>query len=322
MTIIEATDSLPHRLIPITEFATCLIDGKTRTEICKMYPGKNVYYLQRFDRYLKEHHGMDIKAYVIQYGGVVWPKCPESGRDVGFGTACGKGLLVRAYAHHAGVTMKTSAAVRENAEKMKVERRGTGNPMHGKPAWNLGLNAESNESMARVAAATRNRPPPSKETREKMRQATLGCARHNMPHSPETVEKMRVITARRWAEGGFNKGATSIHVKMREFLQSLPLLQPFQEEVQEVYYSLDFAFPSAKIAIECDGDYFHINPQFYPDGPKDAIQRRNAGRDKAKNTFLYNRNWIVLRFWECDINAGSFKERLLCELRRLGLLSP
>lgn len=115
---------------------------------------------------------------------------------------------------------------------------------------------------------------------------------------------------------------SSIEVKMSQFLTALPLTETPVQQHQIGNFIVDFAFPSAKIAIECDGDYFHINPQFYPDGPKDAIQRRNAGRDRAKNTFLHNRGWIVLRFWECDINAGSFKERLLCELRRLGLLSP
>lgn len=141
-----------------------------------------------------------------------------------------------------------------------------------------------------------------------------------MPHSPETREKMRVITAGRWAVGGFNKGTTSIHLKMREFLNGLVLKEPFKEEHQVLYYSLDFAFPQAKVAVECDGDYFHINPKFFPNGPKDAIQRRNAGRDRAKNTFLLNRGWTVIRIWECDINAGTYKDSLLCKLKQSGLL--
>ncbi len=115
--------------------------------------------------------------------------------------------------------------------------------------------------------------------------------------------------------------ATSIHLKMRSYLATLALTEAPAEEHQEVYYSIDFAFPEHKVAIECDGDYFHINPAFYPNGPKDAIQRRNEGRDKAKNTFLRNRGWTVIRVWECDINAGTFKDTLLCKLKESGLLN-
>lgn len=320
MTLIEPSDPQQHRLIPIEHFATCLIDGKTRKEISAQYPGKNVYYLARFERHLRENHGLDMKAYVIQYGGIAWPLCPESGREVGYSTGCGKGLIVRRYAHHAGVTTRTSAAMRASAARMKIDRLGEGNPMHGRPAWNNGLTIE-HPTVARCVAAALAAPY-TPERRAKMRQASLGKARHNMPHSTETVEKMRIITARRWAEGGFNKGPTSIHVAMRTFLNTLSLVEAYVEEHQEIYYSIDFAFPKARVAIECDGDYFHINPQFYPNGPKDAIQRRNAGRDRAKNSFLGNRGWTVIRIWECDINAGSFKEPLQCRLRELGLLSP
>lgn len=323
MTIIESTGLKSCRLIPIEEFATCLLDGKTRKEISALYPGNGVYYLSRFDRYLQEHHGMTIKDYCVQHGGIEWPKCPESGKDVGYCAQCGKGLILRRYAHHAGATARTSSAIRANAERMSIERRGEGNPMHGKTAWNAGITAEMDERVARSIAAA-HAAPFTPERREKMRKARAEHplkARHAMPHSAETCEKMRIITARRWTEGLFNKGATSIHVKMREFLRSLTLNEQFAEEHQEVYYSIDFAFPQAKVAIECDGDYFHCNPQFFPNGPKDAIQRRNAGRDKAKNSFLGNRGWTVIRYWECEINAGSFKKDLLCKLKQFGLLS-
>lgn len=318
MTILEPTPLRKLRLIPIDQFSTCLIDGRTRAEITKLYPGNGVYYMQKFDRYVQENHGINVKQYCIEYGGVTWPTCPGTGKEVGYRSCSGEGLLIPLYVR-GGMRKDNHAGFKASCERLSVERKGEGNPRFGEAPWNKGIKAADDPRVARALAAALAAPF-TPERLEKMRQLSLGKAHHNMPHSPETVEKMRIITARRWATGGFNVTNTSIHVKMREFLSALPLAQPFVEEHTEVYYSIDFAFPELKLAIECDGDYFHINPHFYPDGPKDKIQRRNAGRDKAKNTFLGNRGWTVLRYWECDINAGTYKEPLLCKLRELGLL--
>lgn len=324
MTIIEPIDSTQDRLIPIEAFDVCLIDGKTRKEVTDLYPSRadGAYYLDKLNRYLKERHGIDIKQYVIQYGGIVWPLCPGTGREVGYKAASGLGLIIRRFAP-GGIKRDTCPAFNAGCDKLSKERMGENNPMHGHMPWNTGLTTVTDERLARMGMKQRGTIK-SPETCEKLRVARALSpmkARHTMPHSPETCEKMRIITARRWATGGFNKGPTGIQVKMREFLNTLPLTEGFGEEVEEVYYSLDFAFKGAKLVIECDGDYFHINPLFYPDGPKDAIQRRNAGRDKAKNAFLRNRGWTVLRYWECDINAGTFKDDLICQLKRFGLLS-
>ena len=82
---------------------------------------------------------------------------------------------------------------------------------------------------------------------------------------------------------------------------------------------MDFAFPEYKVGIECDGDYYHVNPIFYPNGPETKMQKRNFGRDKAKNQFLESLGWTILRFWECEINAEVYKDKLVKQLRELGL---
>lgn len=325
MTIIETPGSRHPRLIPIAHFEACLIDGKTRAEIAALYPGANTYYLQRFDRYLREHHQMTIKDYCVRYGGITWPRCPGTGKEVGYSTACGSGLGLKVYAR-GGVRKDNHAGFKAHCGRMTEDRRGEGNPMHGEEPWNKGITAADHPSMARVAAALVGRPVSEAERQRRSEQIRGQIERngplHATPHSNETKERLRRTTAACWATGGFGRfGPTSIQIRMRQFLQSLPLTEPFVEEQQEVYYSLDFAFKAAKLAIECDGDYFHINPRFYPDGPKDAIQRRNAGRDRAKDRFLAERGWTVIRLWECDINAGTFREPLLCKLRQSGLLN-
>ena len=68
----------------------------------------------------------------------------------------------------------------------------------------------------------------------------------------------------------------------------------------------DFLVPKYKIAIFCDGDYWHgrnkdktkikSNTEFW-----DAKFTRNINRDKQVNDELESKGWKVFRFWESDI---------------------
>lgn len=79
--------------------------------------------------------------------------------------------------------------------------------------------------------------------------------------------------------------------------------------------SPDIVFPSAKVAIFVDGDFWHgnawrvrgmasfqeqfrfrSNPEFW-----EAKIRRNMERDEEVNQQLVSQGWVVLRFWESDI---------------------
>jgi DNA mismatch endonuclease (patch repair protein) len=74
----------------------------------------------------------------------------------------------------------------------------------------------------------------------------------------------------------------------------------------------DFIFPKYKIAIFCDGDFWHgkeytklkarLKQKFW----KNKIET-NIKRDKKHNTMLRKEGWIVLRFWESDINKNIKK---------------
>lgn len=72
----------------------------------------------------------------------------------------------------------------------------------------------------------------------------------------------------------------------------------------------DFIIPNSKIAIFCDGEFWHgknhqtgsikNNSIFW-----DAKIERNIERDKEVNTLLEQANWTVLRFWETDIKNNT-----------------
>jgi G:T-mismatch repair DNA endonuclease (very short patch repair protein) len=318
--IITETDG-SKRYIPIDIFNTCLIDGVTRKEITKKYPLRSdgAYYLDKFSNYLENVHGLTLKEYCVNYLKVDWPKCPTKNIDVNY-KLTGVGVMLSTFSQ-GGIKQEFCPKFKEFVEKMKVERKGEGNPMFGKDPWNLGLNQHNNEIMKRTAEKQRGRVA-SPETRQRQSEAYYRCnlpPRHSVPHSPESIEKMRIKTAERWARGDFNR-VTSIHIKVREFLKTLDLAEEVQEEFFFKYYSFDFGFECAKVAIEVQGTYFHIDPRIYPNGPTNAMQRRNFGRDKAKKNFADQKGWIIIEVWETEINDGSFKEYLKCKLQELNLL--
>lgn len=325
MDIIILPDS--KKLIPNHTFNTCLVDNLSLEEICKLYTfkdlGKNgcCYRIDKFIYHLKTKHNISVQEYFIKYHDFDWPKCPIKGNLVGF-KIWGKGMVLSRF-NKGGVSKEHCPAFAKACEKFAEERKGAGNPMYGLEAWNSGLTNETDERI-RLSSGKRLGRKASEETKNlqsKRRMEHPLKIRHGIPHSKETVEKMRVNTAKLWATGVFNR-TTSIHIKMREFLKTLNLKYEWVEEFQVKYFSMDFAFPNVKIAIECQGTYYHIDPRIYPNGPKDAIQRRNFGRDIAKRKVCCDQQgWTIIEVWETEFNDGTFKEQLLCRLKELNLLN-
>ena len=74
----------------------------------------------------------------------------------------------------------------------------------------------------------------------------------------------------------------------------------YSNEEPFVYYSVDNYLFDHNLIIEVMGDYWHANPIKFD--KLNGLQRKNIGRDKAKNTFI-NRHYNiqVLYLWEKDI---------------------
>ena len=56
-------------------------------------------------------------------------------------------------------------------------------------------------------------------------------------------------------------------------------------------YWIDLAFPAVKLAIECDGDYWHGN-------------KKQQSKDRQKDGYLRRRGWHVLRLSETEIKTN------------------
>jgi len=310
--------------IDSSKFQTCLIDGVSIQAITKMYTRydlnkKCAYVLDKFAFYIKTKYDLSIKDYVINYLKIDWPKCLTTNADLGF-NICGKGIKISKYAK-GGVTKESCINFKKGCEKLSEDRMGDKNPMWGEPSWNKGLTSATSEIL-RLNGLKRKGTKASEETREKQRENRKNHplkVRHNTPHSEETKNNLRKSTASLWGRGVFKK-KSSIHLKVRSFLELLDFNSSFQEEYFVLFYSLDFAFPERKIGIEVQGDYHHINPKIYANKPLTKTQLRNLGRDQRKQEDLKKENWTIIEIWETEINDGSYKDILLCKFKELNLL--
>jgi very-short-patch-repair endonuclease len=107
---------------------------------------------------------------------------------------------------------------------------------------------------------------------------------------PSLASRFRACS-RRCAAALHRKPRTSrLEVKMRRAMRAIGLRPTPQHRIG--YYSVDFAFPEARLVVECDGSYWHSLPK----------QRR---LDHSKDAFLSNRGWLVIRLPETAIKASA-----------------
>lgn len=288
----------------------CLVCNKSLSDIKKEIGGKNVYFTRAFLKHL-ENHGISRVDYFSKICGLEPVLCEcGCGKQVSVGSrgskmfwnklACGKNKGVVSW-----------------SEKAKVTRKGAGNPMFGKTSWNDGLTKETNETMKRISdMAIKKGWTPSKE----MRKANSAWCIKNKPHlghkhSEYSKNIMREKTSKRISLGCFPQTKSKPHVVMSEILKEAGVF--FREEQLVICYTFDFFLPDYDLFIEVDGDYFHSNPKFYPNGPINKTQKRNATNDKNKNFFCEKHKMRLLRFWEHDIlnNRQLIKEELKCVLK-------
>lgn len=84
-----------------------------------------------------------------------------------------------------------------------------------------------------------------------------------------------------------SKPPTSIELAIQNKLDDLKI--PHTTQLRQYIYLIDIALENQKIAIECDGDYWHSLP-----GRKES--------DKRKDKYLKSKGWKVIRFSETNIN--------------------
>lgn len=113
----------------------------------------------------------------------------------------------------------------------------------------------------------------------------------------------------RWQH--FRDNPSQLELDLYGYLDTLGVQYEAQKAIGR--YVVD-AFIEPNIIIEADGDWWHGHPRFEP---LTKTQRKQKGRDKARNTYLANRSYAVIRIWECDMSLERVKRELIAR----GILS-
>jgi very-short-patch-repair endonuclease len=127
-------------------------------------------------------------------------------------------------------------------------------------------------------------------------------------NNPEVKAQNRKRNRQRFKEGKQPFTNTKPHREVIEAMRREGLYADCQSELPVVCespewegYSIDIGNLTLKVAIEIDGCFYHGCLLHCPEAVKYAWIRNTMNRDKAKTSFLRNRGWVVLRFWEHDI---------------------
>jgi very-short-patch-repair endonuclease len=117
-------------------------------------------------------------------------------------------------------------------------------------------------------------------------------------YSSETIDKLRKARLRQTIPYEY----TDIERNMEQVLQELRIDYIHSFNLGDRFLC-DFAIPSLKLIIECDGNYWHNLPNM-------------KRRDKAKDAYALKCGWEVFRFSESDLlnNITFCRERVMSQL--------
>ncbi len=130
--------------------------------------------------------------------------------------------------------------------------------------------------------------------------------------------------------GRANRGTDTAHeLLLRRALWRLGLR--YRKHAAHLPGKPDLAFASARLAVFCDGDFWHgrdwrrlrarlakrHNPEYWL-----AKIGRNRARDRENNAALERQGWAVLRLWESDIKRAPAEAAALVRGAVLARLTP
>jgi very-short-patch-repair endonuclease len=199
-----------------------------------------------------------------------------------------------------GLTKENSELIRIKSDKLSETRKkmfeigllkpkkGSENPMFGKIPWNRGLNKYNTHSIL-IA---------SQKQSIKKKNDWLDKTPDEKEKIIRRLNNMMIQT----------KSPTKIELKMSDFLieENIDFIKNYEIGV----FLVDFYLPKHNLVIECDGDYWHANPNFVKDKVLTKPQLKTIDRDIRKNNELIKRGIKFLRFWEQDINYNFDEVKL------------
>lgn len=125
---------------------------------------------------------------------------------------------------------------------------------------------------------------------------------------------------RSWVMSRIRSSNTKIDLAMKKMLSDMGSRFEMYPKIQG---NPDFIIKRKKIAIFCDGDFWHgykyegkkrLSNKFW----RNKIEG-NMARDRTVSRKLRRKGWSVLRFWEHDIenNPSKCKKRIMRKIKQV-----
>jgi DNA mismatch endonuclease (patch repair protein) len=205
-----------------------------------------------------------------------------------------------------GLTKETDLRI----GKISKDRMGENNPVHrvkdkekwkknaknGRKEYDNSIRGKTLEEIHGVEKAQQIKK--NQSIAALVRPSTAG---HHVPHTEETKNKLRKATIEHAIKN--KKIVSKLQIFFYEQIKNKFPQYNFVFQYLFGFYLIDIAIPQLRIAIEVDGDFWHVNESKGYEAKYDS-QKRNLKNDKCKNSFLLNKNWNIIRFWECDIKEN------------------
>jgi len=201
-----------------------------------------------------------------------------------------------------GLTKENSERIKISSEKISKTRKelykdgklkdvsGSNNPMFEKDPWNKWKNKDDDIRL--------------KGTSEKM-----SIYRKNIWYNLSQEDKNIIINKLALASIKARKN-TKIEMIIKRILEKLDI--NFIKEYKYNKYIFDFYLLDYNFVIECQGDYWHGNTEYFK--ILNDMQLKNIDRDKNKKFFLIENNISSLFLWENEIYKNiDILEKIILE---------
>ena len=185
-------------------------------------------------------------------------------------------------------------------------------------SWNKGKHP-SEESRRRMSESQERlwRNPEHRKHMSQSAKVSINTGRFRKGHEfpEETKQKIREYTLKQYESGSFPK---QTNTKPERQIKEELLKRGYKEGRDFIHqykfmnkFMCDFCFPQQKIIVEVHGDFWHANPNKYPEGSTlHKHQLKGIGRDKSKEAYITkvdNHTWTYLVLWESDIKQDVAK---------------
>lgn len=127
--------------------------------------------------------------------------------------------------------------------------------------------------------------------------------------SPEAIEKRYISFKKNMSKNCINTSIERI-VKKQLIDNNIEFEQQYVVRKEKGYQLPDFYIPGLNLIIECNGDYWHMNPNKYKPYDYNETIKSTAEeiweKDNSKIELYKSKGYNVLVLWEHDIKMSDF----------------